>query len=272
MALTTQVHDGTTDPIVEVDTSYTSGSGRSGHRSVVRVTGSGPSGQTPVTIADGDNVTFGAKADAAAAADTSTASYLALFRRLLQKFPRLGTTGSAVLDAPLYVGGKDSAGNLQPLATEINGQLKSVIANSSGSNVAIPAASNDAISTTVLGLMVASWGVAFNGTAFERLRVSNVFKTVSLSAGTAETTIWTPTSGKKFRLMGFLLTCGAASTLTFKDNTAGTTIFVARGTTDQPIKTPPLGNGILSAAANNLLTVTRGTSCTLDGVVFGTEE
>jgi hypothetical protein len=98
------------------------------------------------------------------------------------------------------------------------------------------------------------------------------FKPVALGAATAETTIWTPTAGKKFRLMGFILTCGAASTLTFKDNTAGTTIFAARGTTDQPISVPNLGNGILSAAANNVLTVTRGTSCTLDGVVWGTEE
>jgi hypothetical protein len=103
-------------------------------------------------------------------------------------------------------------------------------------------------------------------------RTPNIFKVVALSAGTTETTIWTPAGGKKFRLMGFLLTCGAASTLTFKDNTAGTTIFAARGTTDQPISPSGMGNGILSATANNVLTVTRGTSATLDGVVWGTEE
>lgn len=112
----------------------------------------------------------------------------------------------------------------------------------------------------------------YNGASWDRLRTPNVFKVVALAAGTAETTIWTPTASKKFRLMGFLLTPGAATTLTFKDNTAGTTIFAARGTTDQPIATPPMGNGILSAAANNVLTVTRGTSATLDGVVWGTEE
>jgi hypothetical protein len=104
------------------------------------------------------------------------------------------------------------------------------------------------------------------------LRTPTVFKVVALSAGTAETTIWTPTAGKKFRLMGFILTCGAASTLTFKDNTAGTTIFAARGGTDVPISVPNLGNGILSGAADRVLTVTRGTSCTLDGVVWGVEE
>jgi hypothetical protein len=110
------------------------------------------------------------------------------------------------------------------------------------------------------------------GTNFEAGRTPNKFIVVALGAGTAETTIWTPTGGKKFRLMGFLLTCGAASTLTFKDNTAGTTIFAARGPLDTPISPNAMINGILSAAANNLLTVTRGTSCTLDGVVWGTEE
>jgi hypothetical protein len=115
---------------------------------------------------------------------------------------------------------------------------------------------------------------ALNGATWDRLRHANVFKVVALAAGTAETTIWTPTAGKKFRLMGFILTCGTAgSTLTFKDNTAGTTIMAARGGTDVPVyMSPPSSNGLLSAAANNPLTVTRGTSCTLDGVVYGTEE
>jgi hypothetical protein len=68
-----------------------------------------------------------------------------------------------------------------------------------------------------------------------------------------------------------VLTSGAASTLTFKDNTGGSTVFASRGGTDQAV-TVDLGNGILSAANNNVLTVTRGTSSTLDGVVWGTEE
>ncbi len=112
---------------------------------------------------------------------------------------------------------------------------------------------------------------AYNGATWDRLRTPTVFKVVALSAATAETTIWTPTTGKKFRLMGFVLTPGAASTLTFKDNTAGSTIFAARGTTDQAISLD-LGNGILSGAINRVLTVTRGTSATLDGVVWGVEE
>lgn len=119
-----------------------------------------------------------------------------------------------------------------------------------------------------------SFEANFNGTTWDRTRTPNVFKTVSLSAGTTETTVWTPASGKKFRVMGMILTPGAATTLTFKDNTAGTTIFVTRGTTDSPIIIPAgaLGNGILSGAADRVLTVTRGTSATLDGVIFGQEQ
>lgn len=112
----------------------------------------------------------------------------------------------------------------------------------------------------------------YNGTAWDAQRTPAVFKVVALGAATAETTIWTPAASKKFRLMGFLLTCGAASTLTFKDGTGLATIFAARGGLDVPISLPNLGNGILSGAANRVLTVTRGTSCTLDGVVWGTEE
>ncbi len=115
---------------------------------------------------------------------------------------------------------------------------------------------------------------AVSGTStYDRPRTANVFKPQALGAATAETTLWTPTSGKKFRLMGFLLTPGGAATLTFKDNTGGSTIAAARGSTDVPILwQPPSTNGILSAAANNVLTVTRGASVTLDGTVWGTEE
>lgn len=98
-----------------------------------------------------------------------------------------------------------------------------------------------------------------------------VFKTVGLTAATAETALWTPASGKKFRLMGFILTPGATGTLTLKDGTGLATIFVARGLIDQPIIVD-LGNGILSGAADRVLTVIRGTSGILDGTVWGREE
>jgi len=122
------------------------------------------------------------------------------------------------------------------------------------------------------GVMGYDQAMVFNGATWDRARTPSKFVPVALGAGTAEATLWTPASGKKFRMMGFCLTVGGAATLTFKDNTGGTTIFAARGATDQPIQPSGMGNGILSAAANNVLTVTRSASVTLDGTVWGTEE
>jgi hypothetical protein len=118
------------------------------------------------------------------------------------------------------------------------------------------------------------FGLRYNGATWDRARIPAKVVTVALGAGTTETTIYTPASGKKFRLHGIILTPGAATTLTFKDNTAGTTIFVTRGTTDTPIVIPAgaLGNGILSGAVDRVLTVTRGTSATLDGVLLISDE
>lgn len=118
---------------------------------------------------------------------------------------------------------------------------------------------------------VGAYPLIYNGVTWDFQRTPTVFKPFSLSSGTAETTIWTPASGKKFRLMGFVIGAGAATTILFNDNTGGTLIFTAKVTTGIALAVN-LGNGILSAAANNVPTVTRGTSGTLDGTVFGTEE
>lgn len=133
--------------------------------------------------------------------------------------------------------------------------------------------SGDSLSPFTNALMVNGRSFLYDATTndWERERAITVFKPIDLVAGTTETTIWTPAASRKFRLMGFILTCAAASTLTFKDNTAGTTIFVARGGIDIPIQVD-LGSGILSGAANRVLTVTRGTSTALSGTLWGTEE
>lgn len=100
-----------------------------------------------------------------------------------------------------------------------------------------------------------------------------VFKNLNAVTITSETTIWTPAAGKKFRLMGFVLTQGTATgNVTLKDNTAGTTILIIPATTlGQPLSMA-LGNGILSAAANNVLTATGVSTETISGFVYGTEE
>lgn len=104
--------------------------------------------------------------------------------------------------------------------------------------------------------------------------VPNVFKQLNAVVITAETTIWTPAAGKRFRFLGFQLAQGVATgTVVFKDNTAGPTIWtMGPAPLGSPIDSPPMGDGILSAAANNVLTATGVATETLTGVVFGTEE
>jgi hypothetical protein len=116
----------------------------------------------------------------------------------------------------------------------------------------------------------APYAQVFNGQNWDRLRTPKVFKPVDLAAGTAETALWTPAAGKRFRLMGLFLKTGAACKLTLRDGTGGTTIVVLD--LDAAPHSLYLGNGLLSAAAGNALTVTRSVSTTLAGMVFGTEE
>lgn len=115
----------------------------------------------------------------------------------------------------------------------------------------------------------------FNGATWDRERTPNVFKPLNAVAIGTEATIWTPAaSTKKFRLMGFLLSVGtAAGNVVLKDNTAGTTILVLpKAALDTPFASPAMRNGILSAAANNVLTATGVATATLSGFVFGVEE
>lgn len=112
----------------------------------------------------------------------------------------------------------------------------------------------------------------YNGSTQDLPRTPNVFKAITVAIGT-EVTIWTPAAGKKFRLMGFVLALDtAADTITFRDNTAGTILVNVRAAQNATVSSPPMGNGILSAAANNVLTATGGVANNLRGFVFGTEE
>jgi hypothetical protein len=113
----------------------------------------------------------------------------------------------------------------------------------------------------------------FNGASWDQQRTPKVFTTLSAVAIGSEATIWTPASGKKFRLMGFVLASGTVGGgVTLKDNTAGITIFIVPTLTVSSPVHAVLGNGILSAAANNVLTATGIATETLTGTVWGTEE
>lgn len=114
----------------------------------------------------------------------------------------------------------------------------------------------------------------FNGQMIQPLRQPGKYINLSAASVAAEATIWTPASGRRFRLMGGTLTSGTVGgNVTLKDNTAGSTILVLPfGAAASPLNFTLPGNGILSAAANNLLTATGAATQTLSGYVYGTEE
>lgn len=137
-------------------------------------------------------------------------------------------------------------------------------------------------------------GASSGNNSFQAYRIPQIFKTASVSAGTSgNSTVWTPTSGKKFRLMRFdlsgsNLSAAAATvvTLSFQDNTTGlaptydvllpATVNTVSGTT-AITNWIDLGNGILSAAANNVLNLNvssapAGAAGTYRVNVCGTEE
>jgi len=135
-----------------------------------------------------------------------------------------------------------------------------------------------------------------NGNNYQAPRTPDTFKTATVAAtATGNTAVWTPTSGKKFRLMrfqvtaqGLAATATAAVTVSFQDSSTGITIGtydvdvpavagVTTGITNISCGWIDLGNGIRSAAANNVLNFNisaagAGTVGTYRVNVCGTEE
>ena len=126
------------------------------------------------------------------------------------------------------------------------------------------------------------------------LRTPNLFKTVQFTSSTSSgnNAVWTPTSGKKFRLMGYKITVSDDSslssagieTLQFEDSSSVLGIAEDIYIPSTALKTElsgfnsgavQLGNGILSAAANNVLNLNIGTQLAAGVIrcnVWGTEE
>lgn len=123
----------------------------------------------------------------------------------------------------------------------------------------------------------------YNGTSVDRQRGPNVFKpfnaqAVTVSTANTPTSIWTPASGKKFRLMGYWFSTSVAAGLVFHD-LAGigggglmgcpSPLHAAAGVIQSP---PEIKNGLVSGAINNQLWIDATAATTLTGFVWGTEE
>jgi hypothetical protein len=128
----------------------------------------------------------------------------------------------------------------------------------------------------------------WNGASFDRIRVANVFKTVVATAA-GSTVVWTPTAGKSFRLMGYTISVAGTLAATgvqalqfldgataiknyFADVIQTPTVSISGGDTQIGAD---LGQGQLSAAVNNVLSISLGSAMVTGGVAvnaWGTEE
>ncbi len=166
------------------------------------------------------------------------------------------------------------------------------VAISGGTTISASSSPADAQSFASASLLTAGAGMAYNGTNFDRLRTPTTFKSATATAS-GNTALWTPTSSKKFRLMRFKVdvsqdaaqSSGGVITVELRDGTTtpiGVTqsVFVP-GTAATTMGGGwssgwvDLGNGFLSAAANNVLNINLSaalTSGTTRVVACGTEE
>ena len=143
----------------------------------------------------------------------------------------------------------------------------------------------------ILGVGVSAF-TSNSGSSSVLLRTPNIFKDKSTVTASGDTAVWTPTTGKKFRVMRFMIavqglsttSAGGAVAITLRDATTailhtfninvpataltGAALLYESNWID-------LGNGYLSAVANNVLNVNLGTAFTAGGVdvfVIGCEE
>jgi hypothetical protein len=137
-------------------------------------------------------------------------------------------------------------------------------------------------------LVMNSYNFGYNGTSLDLIRIPTVFKSVSATAA-GNTAVWTPAAGNKFRLMGLAISCAgtlAATGVQVIQLRDGATTVIQRANANMIQTTTvsisggdtqiyrDLRQGIVSAAANNVLNINLGTvmatgSVTID--VWGTE-
>ena len=100
----------------------------------------------------------------------------------------------------------------------------------------------------------------------------NTFISVANVTITNETTIWTPGSGKKFKLLGGLLSYLTTSAIVeLIDGVGGPTIFTLPEVVLSTAFEFTIPGGITSASADNVLRANGGTLQVLTGTIWGRE-
>lgn len=221
---------------------------------------------------------IGLFADARPSAPTKGAQFFAYDTGGLEYYD--GTAWRAMLHADVSAAG---AVNVQNVALRTSG----------GTFITGTTSADNANGATGLNVNAQLSAFAPTGTTaqWDRIRTPTTFKSATATAS-GDTAVWTPTSGKKFRLMGVLVQVTGEATIAGGGQLA---ILLRDGATDMAISLScwvpnaapaspdgarlgqfiPLGNGRLSAAANNVLNVNLSAALAAGAVrvsVMGTEE
>ena len=114
----------------------------------------------------------------------------------------------------------------------------------------------------------------------EAFRTPTTFLPFSAAVASVGTpvVVWTPASGRRFRLMGWAYTSGGTGAAVFKEASVAVSIGSLwtnpAGAANVVVNSPPgLVNGILAASRNNPLVVDSTVAgITYTGTVFGAEE
>lgn len=185
-------------------------------------------------------------------------SFRCIFPRLDALYIEYGGTGTNVLDIWL---------STRPIDVDT---FNPAGGGTGGATIAI--ADNMADPTAEQGI---SYGMLYDGATWDKERTPTIFKPfgpTAIAVGVGAT-IWTPAAGKKFRLMGWTISSNVASAFIFGDNAVGTVILrTGAVAANAESLSPDIGNGILSAAANNVLKLDVTAPGNVAGTVFGTEE
>jgi hypothetical protein len=154
-------------------------------------------------------------------------------------------------------------------ASDVNVSLDSEVVHSIVDSGAITATLS-AETTKVIGTVNISAGQTV--TVSSMPKIPTTFKTLKAVSITAIATVWTPAAGKKFRLMGGCISVSAAASVLFEDNSAGTDVYQSPLLLAATPYNFDLGDGVLSAAINNVLKATASAAATISGTLYGIEE
>jgi hypothetical protein len=210
----------------------------------------------------------------------------------------LTTTASDILNQNNYAGDTVDV-NVPVQAIAFPTPISSITDNAVSNNfVPITEINAGTTASAPTEAFVPIYGGAFSGTAnaalqgWSRPRTPTVFKTITATAA-GNTAVWTPGSGNKFRLLGYVISVtgdaslAAAGRLSISLADAATTlnfihqVYLPAAAPAAPLQQGfqvilPLGAfGVLSAAANNALNVQLSSALTsglVNVIAYGTEE